>query len=459
MKHLHYFENQAAYNQARENNYIEPWVSWTAGQGLDYNYNEQREWNKQKKNPLTLEIISPGKLYMYTLYNVQDMKYRISGGNWVVLYSNGDRVGDYEDFEPTVQTGDIVEYLGTNPNGIQTDDEDGRGFFGTGWGWNNDIPSWQAEAQDCAKFNVRGNVLSLIDQDNYQNITSASQIPNCWGFNLFHWCSAVVDARMLVLPILDFGESFSGYGRLFYGAKNLTKAPILPTTTLTNNCYTYMFSGCTSLTTAPVLPATTLANSCYAYMFSGCTGLINAPNLPATTLASSCYYGMFYGCTSLTTAPELPATTLADSCYYSVFSGCTSLTEAPDLPATTLANNCYLNMFIGCTSLTEAPELPATTLTNYCYSYMFSGCTSLTTAPVLPATTLVSGCYNYMFRNCSSLNYIKAMFTTTPNNTYTNNWVKSVAATGTFVKNSAAEWNVTSVSGIPSGWTVETAVE
>jgi len=47
------------------------------------------------------------------------------------------------------------------------------------------------------------------------------------------------------------------------------------------------------------------------------------------------------------------------------------------------------------------------------------------------------------------------MFTTTPSNTYTNSWVLGVASTGTFVKNSAATWDVTGTSGIPEGWTVE----
>ena len=88
---------------------------------------------------------------------------------------------------------------------------------------------------------------------------------------------------------------------------------------------------------------------------------------------------------------------------------------------------------------------------------MFNGCTSLTSAPKLPATTLADRCYDYMFSGCKKLNYIKAMFTTTPSTSYTSNWVSGVAATGTFVKNSAATWNVTGVNGIPSGWTVTTA--
>jgi hypothetical protein len=51
------------------------------------------------------------------------------------------------------------------------------------------------------------------------------------------------------------------------------------------------------------------------------------------------------------------------------------------------------------------------------------------------------------------------MFTTTPSTSYTDNWVSGVSATGTFVKNSAAQWNVTGVYGVPNGWTVETASE
>ena len=179
--------------------------------------------------------------------------------------------------------------------------------------------------------------------------------------------------------------------------------------------------------------------------------------LPATTLADSCYFYMFEDCTSLTVAPELPATTMEPSCYGGMFNGCTSLTTAPDLPATTLADGCYSNMFQGCTSLTTAPELPATTLAERCYSTMFSGCTSLVSAPELPATTLVQYCYSYMFNGCTSLNYIKAMFTTTPSNTYTENWVKDVASTGTFVKNSAAQWIHTGVDSAPTGWTVQNA--
>lgn len=155
---------------------------------------------------------------------------------------------------------------------------------------------------------------------------------------------------------------------------------------------------------------------------------------------------------------SLPATTLANNCYAAMFNRCTSLITAPSvLPATTLVTYCYNSMFSSCTSLTTPPKLPATTLADHCYNYMFNGCTGLATAPELPATTLETSCYNCMFQNCTNLNYIKAMFTTTPSTTYTQNWVSVVGSTGTFVKNSSAEWNVRGANGIPNGWTVQTA--
>ena len=57
-----------------------------------------------------------------------------------------------------------------------------------------------------------------------------------------------------------------------------------------------MFDGCTSLTQAPVLPATTLANNCYAYMFQNCSSLKRIKmNASSGKIGSQ----MFDGCTAL----------------------------------------------------------------------------------------------------------------------------------------------------------------
>lgn len=282
------------------------------------------------------------------------------------------------------------------------------------------------------KFEVKGNIMSLIYGDNFKNKVVLNSNNTFEG--LFYYCANMVSAENLILPAIAL-TSYC-YHNMFFRCNKIAKAPVLPATTLGSFCYQTMFKYCNSLTTAPVLTATTLAEGCYSHMFEGCTSLTTAPVLPATTLANYCYDSMFYGCSSLVNAPTLSATTLVAGCYNYMFSQCSSLVDAPALPATNLieAKETYLSPYAG----------------------MFNGCRSLENAPVLPATTLKKNCYYKMFYNCRSLKYIKAMFTTKPSTTYTDNWVYNVSTTGTFVKNSSARWNVTGVNGVPSGWTIQT---
>ena len=356
---------------------------------------------------------------------ITSISYSTDNGETWTTTSNQDNKSENIVIDVDVNTGDKVLWKGIATQTGYNDEDYYGDYVGSFF------------SSDC-EFDAKGNVMSLLYGDNYkgQIILEEEGAISC----LFS----------------DYdGENTCG----IVNAKDLS----LPAITLATSCYQNMFYGCTSLVTAPELPATTLAITCYTGMFNGCTALASAPVLPATTLLDACYGSMFEGCTSLIDAPELPATTLAQGCYSNMFSDCTSLVTAPELPATTLAISCYGNMFRGCTSLVNAPELPATTLAITCYNDMFHGCTSLVTAPELPATTLANRCYSYMFSGCTSLNYIKAMFTTTPSgsspNFYTQYWVDGVSASGTFVKNSAAQWNVTGVHGVPSGWTVQTASE
>ena len=427
---------------------------------------------------------------------ITSISYSTDNGETWTTTQNQDNKEEHLAINVNVNAGDEILWKGVATQTGYNDEDDYGDYVGSFF------------SSDC-EFDAKGNVMSLLYGDNFKNQTTIEEdgtfcclfydydeektcsivntkdlvLPattltkNCYN-SMFHGCTSLTTAPELPATIL---ASFCYYG-MFSSCTSLTKAPELSTTTLANGCYSRMFSGCT-LTTAPELPATTLFDYCYEYMFFDCTSLTTPPELPATTLALCCYSNMFLDCTSLTTAPELPATILAYYCYAYMFAGCTSLTTPPELPATTLANycykymfsgctslstvpelpattliiDCYGSMFSGCTSLTTAPELPATTLADYCYFSMFSGCTSLTSAPELPATTLAYNCYNGMFDGCTSLNYIKAMFTTTPGSSYTQYWVSSVASSGTFVKNSAATWNLMGVNGVPNGWTVQTA--
>ena len=210
------------------------------------------------------------------------------------------------------------------------------------------------------------------------------------------------------------------------------------------------------------LPATTLYPGAYYNLFASQYNMVNGPSvISAETLGYMSCASMFSGCYALTEAPKLTAKTAAGSAYRYMFNNCMNLVSAKDLVvAETLTGtqNCA-RMFYDCTALVEAPTLPAMTLTTRCYQDMFNGCERMTTAPDLPALTLVSSCYSTMFRFCETLNYVKAMFTTTPGTSYTTSWLGNVSSSGTFVKNSAAQWNVTGPNGIPSGWTVQTASE
>ena len=117
------------------------------------------------------------------------------------------------------------------------------------------------------------------------------------------------------------------------------------------------------------------------------------------------------------------------------------------------ATNLHKNTIVSAENLILPP-----TLRTGCYNYMFYLCTLLTTAPVLPATTLVTACYEGMFNGCSSLNYVKCLATETESgsNDQTNNWLRGVSSSGTFVKDANTTWP-SGESGIPSGWTIQNA--
>ena len=439
---------------------------------------------------LTFQILSDGYINWKTKENglPESISYSKNGSSWnLYIPAKGDN-------HIPVSRGDILKI---------------KNYYFKYGGMTN----YNTFSGSTAKFNLCGNIMSMVYEDNFSGVTSLPASTSGYNFDhLFEGCTGLTNANNLVLPVTttknySYAYLFNGctnlkrpptlpatnlgkgcYQGMFEGCTNLIKPPIISATTLADNCYKEMFAGCTSLVVAPELPVTTLAASCYSYMFSGCTSLTTAPTLPATTLGGSCYSNMFRNCTSLTTAPELPSNTLVSICYEEMFAGCTSLVVAPELPAQTIEMKSYYGMFSGCTSLTTAPStlgdtfhtggfteakvnygcesmfegctslvsapaLPALTLGEYCYRRMFWGCTSLKRAPELPATSLAGGCYNAMFYKCTNLNYIKCLSTTVDSKFQ--NWVYQVQTnSGTFVKKAGVTWP-RGYSGIPNNWTVQ----
>ena len=221
-----------------------------------------------------------------------------SGSTWYTLNRNVQ--------SPTISAGEKIMWKSTSLQPLP---------------WSNGIAKGIGNFSSTGRFNVEGNVMSLLYGDNFGDKLSLSGKNGAFG-RLFINCNGLISAENLILPA----------------------------TTLSDSCYHYMFEYCTSLTTAPELPATTLVDMCYYYMFYGCTSLTTAPALPATTLTNNCYAGMFYGCSSLTTAPVLPATTLATYCYIVMFAGCTSLNYIKCLATDISATDCTTNWLDGVSS-------------------------------------------------------------------------------------------------------------
>lgn len=327
--------------------------------------------------------------------------------------------------------------------------------------------------KSTGKHNIYGNIMSLLYGDDFADKTTFKEyVSTGYGAGaftyLFGWNYAweeyedhpeyfnekIISVKNLILPATTLAN-YCYYG-MFLACNKMVDCPELPALNLGTACYKEMFYFCDSLLEPPVLPATTMYSECYSQMLYACRHMLYAPELPAMTLEPWCYCGMF-SCDTFETAPELPATTVAAHCYQAMFYNMPNLKSGPSiLPATTLAEHCYHGMFTSCPSLVNAPQLPATTLEPWCYNQMFVGSTALEIAPELPAIELVSQCYNKMFQGCSKLNNVKAMFTTTPSNSYTFAWLSGVSSTGTFVKNSAATWTDTGTNAVPTNWTVET---
>ena len=239
---MHYFETEAEFNQERHGNYYEPWVSYTEeSDRVDYNKPDYA------KIPFTIETLGSGNITWYL--GTKTVQYSKNGGSWETM-----------DSETTISVieGDEVQFKGTNSTYCEGYDA--------------------STISTTAPFNVKGNIMSLTDGDDFETANIIHE--HCFEA-LFYGCTHLVSACDLKLPV----------------------------TTLARHCYNDMFNGCTNLTTAPELPATTLAISCYSDMFANCTSLTTSPELPATTLVSSCYNYMFNGCSNLNYVKAMFTTT------------------------------------------------------------------------------------------------------------------------------------------------------
>lgn len=109
-------------------------------------------------------------------------------------------------------------------------------------------------------------------------------------------------------------------------------------------------------------------------------------------------------------------------------------------------------LFAGISTILDVHNLILPTNTvKRCYMHMFDGCAGITTAPELPATYIEQQAYESMFEGCRKFAYVASPAYGYINTGGTTNWLKDVAATGTFVCNFESDWTK-GASGIPTGW-------
>lgn len=296
---LRVFQTEAQYNNAK-NSFEYPTVAYVkTGNMVKY----MKDPSVYVKQYLTFEALETGTFSLnipsdVTSSLMTSVSYSIDNGEtWVTTQVNNT---NQTITTPTITAGNKVLWKGIGTK-LSTSTSNIQHFEST------------------CKFNVYGNIMSLLYGDDFIN---NSELPNNTTYT---------------------------FARLFGGC-NIVRADnlMLPAKIMKYCCYANMFMNCAFLTHAPYLPATTMAEWCYQALFQYCYALTNVQSiLPATTLVQGCYLYMFYECDSLITAPILPALTLVSRCYEYMFTNCNNLNYIKAMFTTTPASSYTLNWVNG----------------------------------------------------------------------------------------------------------------
>lgn len=240
-RHIMSFENGDAIQNALNNGVI-------AHKYVAYDESASTiDWDSKTINyaamPLTFQILTSGAVYhsARSTRNYKTFQYRVNDGEWtsVSVTATGTT------YFISVSAGDKVQFRGDNAAYGTTTNQEGFSLHST------------------ADFNIYGNVMSLINSTNFSGLTSFT------AGGVF---------QNLFKPSFEPDNHLKDVSNL-----------VLPATSLTQRCYSYMFNGNNGLTgKAPELPATTLANYCYASMFGNCTNLNYIKCLATDISATSC---------------------------------------------------------------------------------------------------------------------------------------------------------------------------
>ena len=468
--------------------YTKDWVSEVNNSGI-FIKNRNAQWNNRGNNGIPINWETQGDkdesnyLTFTTLekskfqFKGNNIQYSLNDGNTWQTLINGQYTPEVEQDRTILWRGNLIPNKIVNGIVDPNYPEDGVEGIGT--------------FSSSGKFNVSGNILSLIYNSNFEGKYKLDY--DFIFYKLFSNCK-IVSAQELILSPVNL--SVGCYYKMFESCNYLEHSPNFDIVNLAEFCYAYMFLDCTSLTDIPnTLPNNKMKGFCYKGMFKNCKSIKKIPLLgkilsyycyqemfaectslthieledeiepdpnssSQDVICEGCYLGMFQDCTNLTQLYNKSGDllslnyNLAFSCYTRMFKGCTSLVIAPEMSHTSNgAGKACMEMFSGCKNLEKAPEvLYFNNLNDKCYYAMFQGCQKLQRAPKIYANNFIGKqTCDLMFKDCTSLNYINApSMIYSSDNTY--NWVNNVSKNGKFITN--VEEKIYGDNGIPVNWQI-----
>lgn len=399
------------------------------------------------RSPLTLDVTEPGVLYWKAANSSKTIEYSLNGQPWASITSTTDGT------PLALAAGDEVRFRGNNAS------------------YSNGSNQWNWFSSDgIVRFNLSGNVTSMLDPDGYKDMDAITG--NFALRGLFRYNAGVVDAGDLVMNVKTvprgcYAEMFNNcsnmtvapreilaengseelFEYMFYQCTSLVQAPArFYMADCARQTFFHMFDGCKVLTTCPsgLENVETASNTeeTFAYMFAGCTvltenvperlsletvgvstyscmfqssGITRAPEIMATMANKQSFYRMFGWCSSLVTPPsEIKVKDFSTSTCNGMFRSCTSLTRAPRMTVNSVAQESFLEAFraSGITSAADIEWNASDLKVGSCYA-MFTECSSLPTAMVMEITSVMKNSCFQMYRYCSNLTSAPVTFTVT----------------------------------------------
>lgn len=233
------------------------------------------------------------------------------------------------------------------------------------------------------EYIVYGNIMSIIDKDNYQNNKT---LTTSYPLNRQFQNSQIISAENLILPATTL--TMGAYEYMFYNCKKLKIGPKeLVNSSGGNNVYNRMFYECTSLKTSPDIKRNKFESRDCTLMFYN-SGIEELKIQSDITIGYQSFYQICYICNKLKKIPDTLSILVnsSDGSFQQAFYNCINLRGPLTLTISgeNLRSNTFESAFYGCSSLNNV-----TLDSDIWYPTMFNICSNLTNFTAATSPTIV----------------------------------------------------------------------